>query len=324
MAPQVDSEQAALDFLARFKTILLDCDGVLWSGAELLPYIKETLELFREENKKLFFITNNGSKSRDQYQKKFKAFGIEVSKDEIIPVSYAAADYLQYEHPDVKKAFVVGSQGLCDELQEHGIHTLGGASEEYDRNFIFSEADFLKVETDPQVKAVVCGWDLNFTFSKLCTASLYLQKNPGCLFIATNEDCYDKLLDRTIPGNGCLVQCIQASVSQKPIVVGKPACWLSSRLISRYGLDPNETIMIGDRLDTDIMFGKNAGISTALVLTGCTSPDDLDELIDCSNKPDYILPSLGTLVQLMRMQDSLELIAGLEPAEKRTKVEAKL
>mmetsp|Transcript_33459 Transcript_33459/g.44152 ORF Transcript_33459/g.44152 Transcript_33459/m.44152 type:complete len:364 (+) Transcript_33459:116-1207(+) len=300
---KLESKKDCQDFLSKFHAILLDCDGVLWRGGELLPHVAETLEIFRKNKKKLFFITNNSSKSRSQCREKFLKFGIEVAQEEIVPVTFAAADYLSSEHPDVKKAFVVGAQGLCDELNGHGIATVGGAAEEFESNFIRSESDFSKVEPDPEVGAVVCGWDTNFHFAKLCVASLYLQKSTDCLFVATNLNEYDELGDRNIPGNGCLVKAVETSVGRPPVVVGKPYPWLIKRILQQHGLDPATTIMIGDRIDMDVMLAKNGGTSSALVMTGCTKMEDIRNGIEAKCMPDFVLPSLGQFAEILKNAD---------------------
>lgn len=141
------------------------------------------------------------------------------------------------------------------------------------------------------------GWDLNFTFRKLCIASLYIQR--GCKFIATNRDPFDKLVDRHIPGNGSMVAAVEASIPDHapPTVCGKPSAWLSNMIMSNYQLDPNRTCMVGDRLNTDIEFGNNAQMNTLLVLTGTTHLDDVLVLPNESvYRPTWIADSFSRLL----------------------------
>ena len=195
-----------------------------------------------------------------------------------------------------------------------------------------SEAEFLTVDPDPSIGAVVCGWDLSFNFVKMSTASLHLQKNPNIVFVATNKDAFDRLHDRTVPGkhlcawpwlalstatcsgtrgltcasssfsppqgNGCAVAAIECSVGREAINVGKPSKWLMDRILDKYNLKADRTVMIGDRLDTDIMLGVNGGTDSILVGTGCTSAHDLKGLTKADpNAPTYLLSHVGAIYE---------------------------
>ena len=124
--------------------------------------------------------------------------------------------------------------------------------------------------------AVVCGWDLTFNFAKLCLASLHLQRDPGLVFVATNKDAFDRLHDRTVPGNGCAVAALETAVGRAAVTVGKPSAWLISHLLAAHGLDPRRTVVLGDRLDTDIQLGVVGGTDSILVGTGCATLADLE------------------------------------------------
>jgi phosphoglycolate/pyridoxal phosphate phosphatase family enzyme len=286
----------------KYDAFLFDCDGVLWRGAELLPGSARTLALLRARGKRVFFVTNNSSKSRAEYVNKFTKLSIPVDVSEIIPSSWAAAEYLRVERPDVKKAFVIGCQGLVDELALVGIDAICGADKEYATRIYATEADFLAVDADPDVGAVVCGWDLTFNYAKLCLASLHLQKNPGAAFVATNKDAFDKLADRNVPGNGCAVAAVEQSVGRMAVTVGKPSQWLVDRLLTMHGLDPRRTVVVGDRLDTDIQLGVVGDCDTVLVGTGCTSTVEalvVEEEEGAPGKgrglPTYLLSHVGAL-----------------------------
>ena len=286
----------------KYDAFLFDCDGVLWRGAELLPGSARTLALLRARGKRVFFVTNNSSKSRAEYVNKFTKLSIPVDVSEIIPSSWAAAEYLRVERPDVKKAFVIGCQGLVDELALVGIDAICGADKEYATRIYATEADFLAVDADPDVGAVVCGWDLTFNYAKLCLASLHLQKNPGAAFVATNKDAFDKLADRNVPGNGCAVAAVEQSVGRMAVTVGKPSQWLVDRLLTMHGLDPRRTVVVGDRLDTDIQLGVVGDCDTVLVGTGCTSTVEalvVEEEEGGPGKgrglPTYLLSHVGAL-----------------------------
>lgn len=283
----------ATDLLTSYDNFLLDCDGVLWQAGHLLPRARETVALLQRLGKRVLFVTNNSTRSREAYRQKMAKMGIVARKEDIVPASYAAAEYIATEHRGVKKAFVVGAAGIADELRERGIAVLGADAP---TEASLTEEEFMRMSVDPDIGAVVCGWDMSFNFRKLCTASLILQKNPDALFLATNRDDADRLADRSIPGNGCAVAALETATSRKAVCTGKPSKWLSSMLVDRFGLDRERTLMVGDRLSTDILFGNRAGMATAMVMTGGDTPADVDKLSsDDVGVPDFVLPYLGAL-----------------------------
>ncbi len=157
-------------------------------------------------------MTNSSVKSRQECLAKFEDLGIEAYSEEMIPSSFAAAEYLRLEQDcvNVKKVFVIGSEGLKEEIRKNGknLEVYGGQDAEWSSAVMKFEKDFNSMvvdETMIHAGAVVCGWDLSFNFTKLAHASLCLQKMKKPLFIATNRDAYDRLEDRDIPGNGAAV-----------------------------------------------------------------------------------------------------------------------
>lgn len=135
----------------------------------------------------------------------------------------------------------------------------------------------MQAQPDPEIGAVVVGWDLTFNFAKLCLASLYLQRGgPGLVFVATNKDAFDKLSDRNVPGNGCAVAALETAAGRAAVTVGKPSKWLMDHIVGAHGLDPRRTVVVGDRLDTDIQLGVQGGTDSVLVGTGCATLQDLE------------------------------------------------
>jgi phosphoglycolate/pyridoxal phosphate phosphatase family enzyme len=314
------SDADCVAFLEAHDNYMFDCDGVIWRAGSGLPHAADALALLRSRGKRVFFVTNNSGRSRAEYQVKMHGLGIAAEIEEIIPSGYAAADYLSSYHPGVKKAFVVGSGGICDELNLAGIETVGGQTEGWGQTSEsgWTEEQFMEIPVDSDIGAVVCGWDLSFNFRKLSYASLHLQRNPGCVFVATNRDAYDRLPDRNIPGNGAMVAAIEASGDFETHMTGKPSKWLVNRLIDRHNLDRSRTCMVGDRLDTDIAFGNNGDITSVLVLTGCTTPNDIWQLPTEADtaaqkaagnemllRPTVILPFLGRLATAVGFASSL-------------------
>ncbi|XP_031392025.1 phosphoglycolate phosphatase 2 isoform X2 [Punica granatum] len=261
---------------------LFDCDGVIWKGDTLIDGVSQTLDLLRSKGKKLVFVTNNSTKSRRQYSKKFHSLGILVSEDEIFSSSFAAAMYLKVSNfPQDKKVYVIGGEGILEELQLAGYTGLGGPED--GKKLVDLQANSL-FEHDKTVGAVVVGLDPYINYYKLQYGTLCIRENPQCLFIATNRDAVGHMTSsQEWPGAGCMVAAVCGSTEKQPIVVGKPSTFMMDFLLQK--------------LDTDILFGKNAGCKTLLVLSGCTS---LSTLQDSSNKiqPDYYAEKVSDLLQL--------------------------
>ncbi|KAL3820851.1 hypothetical protein ACJIZ3_006756 [Penstemon smallii] len=274
---------------------LFDCDGVIWKGDSLIDGVPETLEKLRSMGKKLVFVTNNSRKSRKQYAKKFNSLGISVSEDEIFSSSYAAAMYLKVnDFPKEKKVYVIGEEGISEELALAGFTSLGGTED--GKKTIDLRPNFL-VEHDKSVGAVVVGLDQYINYYKLQYGTLCIRENPGCLFIATNRDAVGHMTNlQEWPGAGCMVAAICGSTQKEPIVVGKPSTFLMEFLLQKFNIPTSRMCMVGDRLDTDILFGQNAGCRTLLVLSGVTS---FSSLRDPSNniQPEYYTSTVSDIIR---------------------------
>ncbi|MBA0695148.1 hypothetical protein Goari_005380 [Gossypium aridum] len=266
--------RALLDSVDAF---LFDCDGVIWKGDKLIDGIPQTLEMLRSKGKKLVFVTNNSTKSRIQYANKFQSLGLSVNQDEIFSSSFAAAMYLKVnQFPPHKKVYVIGGEGIVQELQLAGFTALGGP-----------------------VGAVVVGLDPDINYYKLQYATLCIRENPGCLFIATNRDSVGHMTDlQEWPGAGCMVAAVCGSTEQEPIVVGKPSTFMMDFLLQKFNVSTSRMCMVGDRLDTDILFGQNAGCKTLLVLSGVTTQSTLDDPSN-SIKPDYYTNKVSDILSLL-------------------------
>ncbi|MCL7046819.1 hypothetical protein MKW94_021375 [Papaver nudicaule] len=282
------------------EAFLFDCDGVIWKGGKLIEGVKETLEMLRSLGKKLVFVTNNSTKSRKQYAEKFHSLGITtVSEEEIFSSSYAAAMYLKVnDFPRDKKIYALGEGGILEELELAGFKGLLGGPEDGRKNIQLKANS--RFEHDKDVGAVVVGDDQYINYYKLQYATLCIRENPGCLFIATNRDAVYTMFDsQEWPGAGCMVSAVCGSTQKEPIVVGKPSTFMMDFLLQKLQIDTSKMCMVGDRLDTDILFGKNAGCKTLLVLSGVTSLSDLQ---DPSNniKPDYYASKVADILKFSR------------------------
>lgn len=192
MSPQPLSPHNFRDLFDSVEAFLFDCDGVIWKGDELIDGVPQTLDMLRAKGKKLVFVTNNSWKSRSQYADKFRSLGISVSQDEIFSSSFAAAMYLKVNNfPSQNKVYVIGGEGILEELQLAGITAFGGPD---DANKTIDLKQNCFVEHDKSVGAVVVGIDPNINYYKLQYGTLCIRENPGCLFIATNRDAVGHMI----------------------------------------------------------------------------------------------------------------------------------
>lgn len=165
--------------------------------------------------------------------------------------------------PSTSKVYVVGMAGLEHELASEGISHIGGSNEEDNTLEPFTLSEF---EKDPAVAVVLCGLDTSINYTKLCKAFQYVQ--GGAEFLATNVDSTYPVKGGLLPGAGSLSAVLSRALGREPLSIGKPGKTMLDCIKAKHEFDPARTIMIGDRLDTDIMFGKNGGVSTLLVMTG--------------------------------------------------------
>ncbi|KAG7174971.1 glycerol-3-phosphate phosphatase-like [Homarus americanus] len=292
-------------FLDSFDTVLTDCDGVLWNGDYIIGQANDALNQLRALGKKVFFITNNSTKSRDTYLAKFERLDIIGSKEEIVSSSYVMAQYLKQQNFN-KKVYVVGNKGMSDELDNVGIAHMGVEPDPL-VGCVFDLKDIKDVvELDPEVGAVAVGFDGTFSFPKILRAASYLNK-PGCLFIATNTDERFPIQSSKLifPGTGCMVRCVETVAMRPPTIMGKPSKMMFSVISEQHQLQPSRTIVIGDNCKTDIVFGKNCGLHTMMVLSGITQMKELEEYAANQDEekhkrlPDYYLPQLEDLIPLL-------------------------
>ncbi|XP_078439202.1 phosphoglycolate phosphatase 2-like isoform X2 [Wolffia australiana] len=286
--------QSAKDLLESVDVFLFDCDGVIWKGDKLIEGVPDALQSLRSWRKKLAFVTNNCLKSRKQYVKKFQELGLQVGEDEIFCSSFAAAMFLKMnDFPRDKKVYVVGEDGMLEEMALAGYECLGGTQDG------FKQVDFksnTKFEHDENVGAVVVGLDTYINYYKMQYATLCIRENRGCLFIATNRDSVGNLTDlQEWPVTGAMVGAICGATQKEPIVVGKPSTFLMDFMRDRFKVPTSRMCMVGDRLDSDILFGLNAGCKTLLVLSDgarqSTPPNtSLESLVSSSMTPSARIP----------------------------------
>ncbi|EFN52873.1 hypothetical protein CHLNCDRAFT_58743 [Chlorella variabilis] len=296
--PQRATAEGKKAILDKVDCFIFDCDGVIWRGDSVIDGVPETLDMLRGMGKQLVFVTNNSTKSRAGYLNKFTSLGLNVAAEEIYSSSYAAAAYLEsIQFPKDKKVYVVGEVGIQEELDLKGISHLGGPADA-DKRVELTPGMLL--EHDHDVGAVVVGFDRNINYYKIQMATLCIRENPGCMFIATNTDAVTHLTDaQEWAGNGSMVGAIRGSTKREPTVVGKPAEFMLANIADKFGLRREQICMVGDRLDTDILFGKNGGLTTMLCLSGVTTEE---QLLSPENSihPDCYMDSLAALLEVKK------------------------
>ncbi len=254
-----------------FNAILFDLDGTIYKGKSVISGAGSVVENLRKKGIKVFFLTNAATRSRDGVVKKLAEMGIHTFKSEVYTSGYATAVYIKKNLPG-KNVFCFGENGLKEELAEHGIEIVNNES----------------------AKIVVVSLDRRIDYEKIATS--YRAIMNGATFIATNDDADFPVEDGFLPGAGAMVAAVEKCTGKKPIVIGKPNPYLARIVLAENDLKKNEVLVVGDRLETDIKFAKNARIKSALVLTGVARKKDINM---SSEKPDYILNSVLELPSLI-------------------------
>jgi 4-nitrophenyl phosphatase/phosphoglycolate phosphatase len=281
------------ELLDKTDVFIFDCDGVIWKGDSLIDGVPPILDMLKKAGKKIFFVTNNSTKSRQGYLGKFKSLGLEgVQAEEIFSSSFAAAAYLeQTKFKDTgKKVYIIGEVGIEQELDLIGVPWIGGGSDAGKK--IELKSGFA-LPYDKDVGAVIVGFDREINYHKIQYAQLCINENPGCEFIATNLDQVTHLTDaQEWAGNGAMTGAIKGCTGQEPTLVGKPSPLMIDYIVGKYGCNRERICMVGDRLDTDILFGQNNGLLSCLTLSGVTTETKL--LSDANKiKPDFYVDSIA-------------------------------
>jgi 4-nitrophenyl phosphatase len=261
------------------QTFLFDCDGVLWSGDHLFPHVPETISLLRQKHKQLIFVTNNSTKSRADYKKKFDKLGIEAYEEEVFGSSYSAAVYIariMKLQPPRNKVFVLGESGIEQELEAEGVPYTGGTDERLRRDC--AEEDFQNIASgaalDENVAVVLTGLDFHPSYLKYALGFAYIRRN-GARFLATNIDSTLPNAGSLFPGAGSLVAPLVTATGQEPLALGKPSQAMMDAVEGKFKFDRKRTCMVGDRLNTDIQFGIEGGLGgTLAVLTGVSQKEE--------------------------------------------------
>lgn len=298
LPPSRASDEEKLKLFTDYSAFLFDLDGTLWLGDRLVKGAAEVMDLLRTQGKKVFFVTNNSSMSRQTCLKKIQSLGIKASVDEVYTSSFAAASYLKGKKAmKGKKVYVLGEAGIVDELTGVGIEAVGGPADA-SKTVDFTPGKDPVMHVDREVGAVVAGLDRGINYYKVQYGLTCLLENEGCLFVATNTDSRGNFsMDQEWAGAGATVGALIGASEAEPMVVGKPSPFLLDAICNKSGLQRNQLCIIGDRLDTDILWGSRHGCGTVLVLSGITSEAYLKSP---ENKiyPTHYIDSVGDLLSV--------------------------
>ena len=256
----------SLESLRAKKAFILDMDGVIYHGNKLLPNVKEFVQWLRDENKEFLFLTNSSERSPRELSQKLSRLGIEVDEEHFYTSALATATFLGKQYPG-GSAYVIGEAALTSALYEVGF-TMNDVNPDY----------------------VVCGETHNYNYDKMVKACQLVRN--GAKLIGTNPDINGPTESGIVPACGSLIEPIAKAAECQAYFVGKPNPLMMRHALKKIGCRREETAIVGDRMDTDILAGVESEIETVLVLSGVTQRPDLFRF---PYQPGYVLDGVGDI-----------------------------
>lgn len=268
-----------------FSNLILDMDGVLWHGNTPVPGIIEFFDALRILQIKFVLATNNATKVSDDYARRLASYGVDVSPSSILTSSETTASYLKQRSFAGAKVYVVGEEGLATAIRNQGFHLIET------EGFVSAEirADF-----------VVAGMTHHVCYKQLASASYLI--NQGAAFIGTNPDVTFPTEIGPLPGAGSILAFLETATGVKPVVVGKPNRIIFDEALRRLEGSSDDTVMVGDRLNTDIAGGHAASLRTVLLLSG------ISKMADVANsmvQPDWIFSDIREFTTFLQGQNQV-------------------
>lgn len=261
-----------ISVLKNKKLFLFDMDGTIYNEEKLFDGVLELLEKIEKNDGKYVFVTNNSSKSVSEYIKKLEFFGIKVTEENFFTSTQAAILLLQQQFPN-KIIYCQGTEAFINEIKNNNIN--------------------VTTDVRDNIDLVLIGFDTELTSDKLRKTCEILQRNIP--YYATNPDLVCPVKFGYIPDCGSICGMIKNAVSKEPIYIGKPEPIMINTAMSKFGMTKDETIIIGDRLYTDIASGVNAKVDTICVLSGETK---IENILQSDIKPTYILENVKRLLEI--------------------------
>ena len=268
-----------MERVAAFDVFLFDCDGVLFRGSSVIAGAPEVVRRLGELGKRVFFVTNNATKSRKDNVSKLVELGIPARPEQVICSSFSAAAFASSR--SFRRAFVIGESGLHDELAAAGLATTS------------------EVGGGERCDVVVVGLDRQFSYAKMAAALEQIQ--GGAEFVATNRDAtYPSDGGRMLPGAGSVVAALETCSGRVPLTTGKPSEWFVQFVRGLVAAEPAHCLMVGDRLDTDVAFGRLAGFQTLLVTGTGVHGTAHAEAAPEHQRPHHMAASVADLLQHLK------------------------
>jgi HAD superfamily hydrolase (TIGR01450 family) len=253
-----------------YDAYVFDLDGTVYLGDVLLPNAQRAITAIRTQGKRTMFLSNNPTRTRQECASKLTKLGLPTAANDIITSSMVMVDFLKRHVPNAR-LFVIGEQPLYNDLRDAGFKFAGS----------FDEID-----------VVIASFDRTFTYAKLQIAFDAIRH--GARLFATNGDRYCPVPGGGQPDAAAIIAAIEACTNTKcEAIVGKPSTYMVDAVQSLLRLPPSRCLIAGDRLETDVQMGLNAGMATALTLTGATKIADVET---SDIKPTYVINDLGELV----------------------------
>ncbi len=265
--------------LAGIRHVALDMDGTIYMGNSLFPFTIPFLRRLREMGITYSFLTNNPSKSLDDYLLKLHKMGIEATEEEMYTTTVATIDYLKAHYPSARRLFLLGTPSMISQFEKAGY---------------ISTAD----SADDVPDVVIAAFDMSLVYSRLCRAAWWIAQ--GLPYIATNPDRVCPTNERTVLVDcGSICRCLEHATGRRPdITLGKPDPNMLIGIEQQKQLQPEQIAMVGDRIYTDIEMARNAHAFGVLVLSGETT---LEVAQAAPHQPDLIVENIGELGSLLAL-----------------------
>jgi len=257
---------------SHIKALILDMDGVIWKADAPIGDLAEIFARIQARGLKYVFATNNGTKTPEQYAQRLVEFGVNAEPWQVVTSALGVAHMLAQKFPHGTKVFMIGEDGIRQALNEKGF-------------------EILSIEDAPSAQVVVMGLDRGIDFAKMLEATLLVRR--GIPFYATNPDKTFPTPRGEIPGAGAWISVITTATDIEPIYAGKPYPFMMELSLEMLGTKKEETLVVGDRLETDIAAGQAVGCPTALVLSGVSTREQAEAW---KPKMDIIVDDLTTLI----------------------------
>lgn len=257
---------------SQIKALILDMDGVIWRADSPIGNLPEIFKRIEARGLKYVFATNNGTKTPDQYVATLEKLGVRVSAQQVVTSALGTASMLSQNFQRGAKIFMIGEDGTRTALEEKGF-------------------DVLPIEHAQEAQIVVMGIDREVNFNKMREATLLVRR--GIPFYATNPDKTFPTPRGEIPGAGAWISVITTATGVEPIYAGKPFPFMMELSLERLGTKKEESLVVGDRLETDIAAGQAVGCPCALVLSGVSTKEEAEAW---SPKIDIVADDLESLI----------------------------